>query len=261
MHEAFARALKELGATMGGPEVWGWFGRTLSARIESPERGACWLRVVSAPQDKATGKIWEGNREAARLFDGRIRKPVLYGFTEMAKGGKVYVAELSQHVDEQVCSTTPVLAADVHPLDQWWDSLRIDLGHVARTPTDRVAVRQEWADRSVPHFLEMPAPRIVEWETAHGDLHPANLTGTTPYLLDWEGFGRAPVGYDPAMLLGYSLLNPEFAQRVRDTFPVLNTEPGRVAQIVVLTELMQPAARGDCPELVPALRALAAELA
>ncbi len=127
-------------------------------------------------------------------------------------------------------------------------------------PTDRVAVRQEWVDRTVPRFLDIPGPPTTDWATAHGDLHTANLTAATPYLLDWEGFGLAPVGYDAAMLLAYSLLTPAFAHRVRDAFPVLKTEPGRAAQIIVITELLQSASRGDRPELVPALRLLATEL-
>lgn len=261
MTEAFARALKELEVTESGPEFWGWYGRTLSARVESPERGTCWLRVVSAHEDKAKGKIWEGNREAARLFDGRVRKPALFGFSVVASDGNAYLSELSEHIDEQVCSPTPVLGTPLRLPDSWWDSLHADLGHVAGASTDRVAVRQEWVDRSVPRFLGLPAPQITEWETAHGDLHVANLTRDTPWVLDWEGFGRAPVGYDAATLLVYSLLVPEFAQRVRDVFPVLKTEAGRVAQIVIATDLMQSASRGDHPELVPALRALAAELA
>ncbi|MET9429088.1 hypothetical protein [Streptomyces sp. NPDC003036] len=63
------------------------------------------------------------------------------------------------------------------------------------------------------------------------------------------------------MLLAYSLLIPAFAHRVRHTFPVLKTESERVAQIIVITELLQSALRGDHPEFVPALHALAAELA
>jgi thiamine kinase-like enzyme len=128
---------------------------------------------------------------------------------------------------------------------------------IAATPTDRIALRQEWVDRRVPEFLGIDPPKITDWATAHGDLHLANLTVTTPYLLDWEGFGAAPVGYDAAMLLAYSGLVPEFAQRVRDAFPVLKSEAGRTAQIIVVTELMQSASRGDHPELVPSLRALA----
>ncbi|MFB6957669.1 hypothetical protein ACFCYB_11615 [Streptomyces sp. NPDC056309] len=65
--------------------------------------------------------------------------------------------------------------------------------------------------------------------TAHGNLHTANLTTATPQLLDQERFGLAPSGYDAAMLLAYSLLAPGFAQRVRDTFPVLETDLARRA--------------------------------
>ncbi|WP_328502156.1 aminoglycoside phosphotransferase family protein [Streptomyces sp. NBC_00457] len=260
MRRAFARSAETLGATVTGPEVWGWHGRTLSARAQYPDDRACWLRLLSAPEDKATGKIWEGNRDAAALFDGRVCKPLLYDSTQSRSNGYAYRAEVHQYVAEPVVSTDPVPRTDPNPLARWWESLRADLEYVSSTPTDRVAVRQEWVDRTVPRFLHIPGPRITDWTTAHGDLHTANLTAATPYLLDWEGFGLAPVGYDAATLLAYSLLVPAFAHRIRDTFPVLKTEPGRVAQIIVITEVLQSASRGDHPELVPALRALAAEL-
>ncbi|QDO05078.1 phosphotransferase [Streptomyces sp. S1D4-23] len=261
MRRAFARSAETLGATVTGPEVWGWHGRTLSARAQYPDQGACWLRLLSAPEDKAAGKLWEGNREAAALFDGRLRKPLLYDTTQSSTDSYAYRAELHQYVAEPVLSASPVLRTDPDPSARWWESLRTDLDYVSSTPTDRVAVRQEWVDRAVPRFLHMPGPRITDCTTAHGDLHTANLTSLTPYLLDWEKFGRAPAGYDAAMLLAYSLLVPEFAQRIRDTFRVLKTEPGRVAQIIVITEPLQAASSGDHPELVPALHALGDELA
>lgn len=40
--------------------------------------------MLSAPQDKAGGKIWEGNCEASALFDGRVHKPALNGTTQAA---------------------------------------------------------------------------------------------------------------------------------------------------------------------------------
>ncbi len=260
MRRVFAQSAETLDVTVTGPEVWGWHGRTLSSRVEHPDRGACWLRLLSTPQDRAAGKIWEGNRQAAALFDGHVHKPLLHDTTESSSDGYAYQAELHQYVAEPICSHSPVLHTDPDLPTAWWHSLRTDLDYVSVAPTDRVAVRQEWVDRSVPRFLGMPAPKITDWATAHGDLHTANLTSTTPYLLDWEGFGLAPVGHDAAMLLAYSLLVPRFAQRVRDAFPVLKTELGRIAQIIVVTELLQSASRGDHPELVPALRSRAAEL-
>ncbi|RXS68077.1 hypothetical protein EST54_09925 [Streptomyces sioyaensis] len=260
MCREFARSADRLGVTLDGPEIWGWHGRTLSSHAVHPDHGECWLRMISAPEDRAGGKIWEGNREAAVLFDGRVHKPVLHGASQDTRDGFAHLAELHSFVSEPVCSSSPVLRQDLDLPSSWWSSLRKDLEQVNGMPTERVAVRQEWVDRSVPRFLDLPAPRITEWATAHGDLHAANLTSVTPVLLDWEGFGLAPVGYDAAMLLAYSLLAPGFADGVREAFPVLATESGRVAQLVVLTELMQSASRGDHPELIPALRALAAEL-
>ncbi|MEV4226728.1 phosphotransferase [Streptomyces bobili] len=260
-HRAFVQAAQTLNTTVVGREVWGWHGRTLSSRVQHPDRGVCWLRLLSAPEDKASGKIWEGNGQAAALFDRHVRKPLLYDSSDTSSDGHAYRAELHQYVAEPAVSPSPVLHTDPDPPVSWWDSLRADLDYVSKAPTDRVAVRQEWVDRSVPRFLGIPGPRITDWTTAHGDLHSANLTNTTPYLLDWEGFGQAPAGYDAAMLLAYSLLVPAFAHHVRGTFPVLETEPGRVAQIIVITELLQSASRGDHPKLAPALRALATKLA
>ncbi|WP_327344408.1 aldo/keto reductase [Streptomyces europaeiscabiei] len=260
VQDAFTGSVKALGVTVDGPEVWDWHGRTLSGRVQHPDQGLCWLRLLTAPQDKASGKIWDGNRAAAALFDRNIRKPALYDTIEEVSDSYVYQAELHQYVDEPVCSRSPVLRTDLAPPAAWWNSLRTDLEYVNSATTDRVAVRQEWADRTVPRFLGRPAPRITEWAVAHGDLHPANLTAATPFLLDWEGFGLAPAGYDAAMLLAYSLLAPGFAQRVRDTFPVLRTEAGHVAQLIVITELLQSASRGDHPDLVPALRKLATDV-
>jgi hypothetical protein len=261
MRRTLHQCAAALGVTVTGPEVWGWHGRTLSSAAQHPDHGRCWLRLLSAPEDKAEGKIWEGNRAAASLFDGRVHKPVLHAANEEVHAGHAFQAELSQYVDEPVCAPEPFLRTDLDLSAAWWASLRTDLETIADTHTDRVAVRQEWVDRSVPRFLGITAPKVTDWTTAHGDMHAANLTSATPYLLDWEGFGRAPVGYDAAMLLAYSLLVPDFAQRVRETFPVLKSEAGRTAQIIVITELIQSATRGDHPELVPALRTLVSELA
>ncbi len=48
-------------------------------------------------------------------------------------------------------------------------------------------------------------PDEITFSTAHGDLHWANLTGPTLTLVDWEGWGSAPVGYDAANLCLRSL--------------------------------------------------------
>ena len=61
-------------------------------------------------------------------------------------------------------------------------------------------MRQQWVDRNFARFLGIPAIRITDWTTGHGDLHWANLTSAPLVILDWEGWGRLPVGYDIGLL-------------------------------------------------------------
>ncbi|MGV9942781.1 phosphotransferase [Streptomyces sp. NPDC003401] len=131
--------------------------------------------------------------------------------------------------------------------------------------TDRTAVRQAYLDRAMPKylaFLDGSVPTVPSaWSTAHGDLHWANLTGPELGILDWEGWGTAPAGYDAALLYAYSLGMPETAERVRQELStILDSEDGRFAELVVITELLQSAERGDHMELVPALRQRAKEI-
>ncbi|MFF7628375.1 hypothetical protein [Streptomyces cyaneofuscatus] len=54
---------------------------------------------------------------------------------------------------------------------------------------------------------------------------------------------------------------PETAERVRrELSDILASEAGRFAEVVVITELLQSAERGDNRELVPALRQRAGEV-
>lgn len=255
MHGALARAAAALGAGLAGAGMWGWRGRTLSGPASHPDYGPCWLRLAAAPEDHAYGKTWDGNRDAQRAFGATVRRPALHAVHDDSLGGWAYRAELSQLIRDPILAPEPVLRTEPELPGTWWESLRASTGAIAAVSTDRIAVRQEWADRAVPEFLGFPAPRITRWATAHGDLHPANLTaGEEPWLLDWEGFGMAPVGYDAAMLHAYALMSTGFARHVRQAFPVLDAPEGRAARVIVVTELLQSASRGDHPDLVPALR-------
>ncbi|GAB3117725.1 hypothetical protein GCM10027160_28670 [Streptomyces calidiresistens] len=257
MRDAFTTAAGALDVSPAGPPVWGWHGRTLARRVVHPTHGPSWLRMLAAPAHKAGGKLWEGT-EAAAVFDKRVTKPLLHAIHDHTHGTTAYRAELTTHLRAPVCSPHPVIRAPLDLPDTWWPDLRADLAVIASTPTDRVAVRQEWIDRAVPAFTGRPAPQITHWATAHGDLHPGNISRAGE-ILDWEGWGRAPAGYDPALLLAYTLLEPATADRVRRTFAdLLDTGPGRQAQLVVAAELLQSADRGDHPELVEPLRELVA---
>ncbi|MFI2190947.1 hypothetical protein [Streptomyces sioyaensis] len=191
------------------------------------------MRLISAPASQAKGKLWEGTKDAATAFP-QVRKPALYGIHDSTeRDGTAYRAELAAFIDYPACAPEPVLAGELELPETWWKSLRTDLETIAATPTERVAVRRQWIDRALPQHAGIPTPVDIDWATAHSDCHFANLTTRGPTLLDFEGFGLAPVGYDPALLYVYSLRTPRTAARIRAEFPILDSPAGHTALLVV----------------------------
>lgn len=244
-----------------GSEFWGWAGRTLGAPARTATGRAAWLRLTSAPADKAAGKLWEGAATAElALGDLGGRRPTLLGLHDTTEDGTAYRAELSARIDAPVLSATPDLHQNLDLPDTWWNDLTGTLDLLAATPTERVAVRTQYMERAIPRFLGIPAPAAPCWTTTHADLHWANLTAAPLQILDWEGWGSAPAGFDAAMLYAYSLSRPAMAARVRTAFPVLGSRDGLAAEATVCASLLQTVDRGDNPDLAGPLRAWAAEL-
>ncbi|MFB7776223.1 hypothetical protein [Streptomyces bauhiniae] len=220
-----------------------------------------WLRLTSAPADTAGGKLWEGAAAAERaLGDLGGRRPALLGLHDTTEDGTAYRAELSARLDVPVLSATPDLHQDLDLPAGWWTDLGAALAAVAATPTDRVAVRTQYMDRAIPQFVGIPAPAAPHWTTAHADLHWANLTGPELRILDWEGWGTAPAGFDAAMLYAYSLTRPATAARVRVAFPILGSRDALAAEATVCAMLLQTVDRGDNLDLAEPLRRWAAGL-
>lgn len=248
----------------GAHEAWGWRGRTLGRPVTGPY-GPGWLRVVHSPSDRASGKLWTGPEDAERLLPQEIPRPSLRRVRQWTEGEDAYRAELYDHVSGGTLSPTPVPAVMPRLATGWWEGLRKALDCLSAVKTDRTAVRQAYLDRAMPKylaFLDGPVPTTAPaWSTAHGDLHWANLAGPELGIMDWEGWGTAPSGYDAALLHAYSLATPETAQHVRQELAaLLDSDAGRFAELVVITELLQSAERGDNVELVPALRRRAGEV-
>ncbi|MGW3951062.1 hypothetical protein ACWEKM_08975 [Streptomyces sp. NPDC004752] len=189
-----------------------------------------WLRLVSAPENKTSGKSWDGALDAQHAFgdlDGH--RPVLLAVHDAVDDTTAYRAELSVRVDERVLSDDPILQHELPLPDSWWNDLAGTLEKVSAVRTDRVAVRQQYMERAVPEFVGIPAPAVSCWTTAHADVHWAKLT--SPLCLPgWEGWRQAPEGFDAATLYAYSLLQPDTAARVRDAFPVLGSPAGLAAE-------------------------------
>lgn len=270
MRAAHAVACAALGAAPGPlaaggtREAWGWRGRTLGRPATGPY-GPGWLRVVHSSVERAGGTLWTGPEDAERLVPRHVPRPRLHLVREWAEGEDVYRAELYDYVADGAVSAAPVLGEAPRLTAAWWSGLRTAIGGLSTVRTERTAVRQAYLDRAMPKYLAFlcrPVPTVPPaWSTAHSDLHWANLAGPQLSILDREGWGMAPAGYDAALLHAYSLAVPETAERVRrELSDILASEPGRFAELLVITELLQSAERGDNRELVPALRQRAGEV-
>lgn len=262
MRAQHARAAKALDVRVEpGGEFWGWAGRTLGAPARTASGALVWLRLVSAPEDKASGKLWDGALDAQHAFgDLEGHRPALLAVHDAVDDTTAYRAELSLRVDEPVLSDDPILQHDLQLPDSWWKELAGALEKVSVVDTDRVAVRQQYMDRAIPEFVGIPAPAVTRLSTAHADVHWANLIASPLRILDWEGWGRAPEGFDGATLYAYTLLQPDIAARVRTAFPVLGSPAGLAAEATVCAQLLQSVSRGDNLVLEGPLRAWSEEL-
>lgn len=248
MRHAHALAARTLGVTAQGREVWGWQGRTLSRRA-----GTRWLRVVSAPQDQRGGRLWEGTVLADTLVPRSVPRPRVHDVLDWTANGHAYRAELTEYLSvPTVTAGTAVLDRDIVLPDIWWADLKAALDVLGHVPTEREAVRQRWIDRNFERFLGIDPIQVTAWTTGHADVHWANLTLAPLAIIDWETWGRLPVGYDPGILHAYSLPAPAVASRIRTEFAhILGTPEGRTGELVALGQLRQACARGVHPGLAP----------
>lgn len=250
MHAALSDATSRLGCAPvdGAVEAWGHDGRTIGAPVTS-SGGNAWLRVLEAPENKVGGKLWTGTQEAAATLPTEIPRPRLLDLADWVREGYAYRAELSSYITAPVCSPTPDLTEHITLRGAWWTRLRRAISAVAATPTpdDRPRViTQDYIHRTIPHYLGDVGidTTVRRWTLAHGDLHWANLTSPQLTILDWEGFGPAPHGFDAAHLYAYTLSIPDLATRVRIAFAeVLATPEGQLAELTVAAILLQAADR------------------
>jgi len=258
MRQNLDHAADHFGLAVTAEPVFGWRDRSVGARTDGPQ-GRRWLRVVSEQPQWAQGPGWTGNADANDV-PGVPKPRVLAGYEWDEGGWRRQRAEVMTLMPGAPCSTTDTPQPGTDPPDAWWAGLRIGLRSLAATVTDRVSIDQDKVDRRVrTAFGEDVRVPIQRWETVHGDLHWANLLNPLG-ILDWELWGRGPVGTDAATLYCYSLNDPALARKIRGWCPVLDTPDGHRAQLYVAARLLGRAELGDHPELTDPLRHLAAEL-
>jgi len=242
-------------------EIWGWRGRTLSRPVSAPG-GPAWLRLASSPKGQIARTFWDGSLEAQTAIPATVPRPRLRESHDWNDQAWEYRAELYDRIAVPPISRSPTLTATPDLPSAWWAALHAALGDIGTVSTDRYTIEQQYLDWAMPKLLGNPLDtRVPAWATAHGDLHWANLCAPQLQMLDWEGWGLAPVGYDAAMLHSYSLLVADIATRVRGELgEVLDTPAGRFAELVTITELLHSTARGDNLPLAEPLRRQARRL-
>ncbi|WP_344033177.1 hypothetical protein [Streptomyces luteireticuli] len=260
MTAALADAAHRLDVTVSGPPSWGWMGRTVGSRAGT----ACWLRVASSMKGRTLELVpGEGAAGAQERVPEDVPRPRLHDILTWTTGPYTYIAELSDHAMVPVVSPGRCdLTEDPGLPEQWWDDLFRALGALAMTGAGvRATVTDVWVRRAFPHFLGIPAPDSVSRVTGHGDLQWANLTQAPLTLLDWERWGRVPVGFDAGLLHVCSLAVPTVAEQVLDVFgDILGTEAGRVGELCAIAEMRQAVARGSYRDLAKPLHARAEAL-
>ncbi|MCM2393896.1 hypothetical protein [Streptomyces albipurpureus] len=263
MRTAHRRARSALGVRLApaAREAWGWRGRTLSRPVSAPG-GPAWLRLAGIPANQADLTFWDGPLTAEECVPTAVPRPRLRAHHDWDDPHGRYRAELYDHTTAPTISSASVLIADPDLPGHWWTALRTALEAVAAVPTSRHTITQRYLDWAMPRFLGVPLDTGVRsWRTAHGDLHWANLCAPSLQIVDWEGWGLAPAGYDAAMLHTCSLLVPSTAERIRSEFGrLLDTPAGRFAELVTITELLHHVARGDHLPLTAPLHQRAAHL-
>ncbi|MFC9245191.1 hypothetical protein ACFT7S_14555 [Streptomyces sp. NPDC057136] len=257
MQAAHQQAAEAVGLTCTGPMAWGFAGLTLGRRS-----GKYWLRVSRGLMKNAGRKQGQGITGADLLVPRDVPRPALHGTYDWVQGEYAFEAEVLDLVEHPVISPrSPDLLRNPALPEQWWQLLKRALDRLADVEGTKETVRDEWIERAFPQFLGIPAPSKIERVTGHGDVHWGNLTAMPLTLLDWERWGRVPVGYDPGLLHAYSLRVPLVATRIRSQFAnVLDTPAGRIGELAALAEMLQAVARGFYPKLAPLLLARAEEL-
>jgi len=253
MGELVVAAADMLQVEPNGPQRPGLDGRSLGCEVVS-SAGARWLRVVTDRPPWTQSPAWTGNVEANAIVG--VSKPVVTAHTEWDRDGRRVRAELMTLALGAAVATEMVLRDAVDLDRRWWDELRSSIDTLAGHPTERICLDQRLLRRRLNEAAGSDVDIDgLQWSTAHGDLQWTNLTAPECCLLDWESWGRAPAGYDAALLLCASLLQPDLASRVYATFAdLLDTFTGQVAQLAAAAKMLELAPLGHHSDLAAPLR-------
>jgi hypothetical protein len=257
---ALRTAATHYGVRLSGPAKYGWGRKSMGSMAQGAD-GIWWLRVHFMDRREEPGRQWNGVLES-REIPG-VNKPQVRDSYDWQTATHRWRAELLSYVDSQVCSATPELRTTLDLPESWYRTLRSSLDALAAYETGRINTRQDLISRRINEAYSAPVDTTVKiWTTVHGDIHWANLTAPDCWILDWETWGKGPLGLDAAFLYCFSLLEPRLAEAIFRCFEdQLSTDDGIRSQLFVCAELRRMATLyGDHPDLVTKLDELSLEL-
>ncbi|MGI5187303.1 hypothetical protein ACQEVI_04080 [Promicromonospora sp. CA-289599] len=186
-------------------------------------------------------------------------KPVVLDTFEEHQDDRWFRVEIMSMVDPLSVSSTPELHAAPEFKAVWFSDLALSLQALTHTATERVVYTQDRVTQRLrEYFGERIDPVVDHWQTAHADLHWANLTAPDLVILDWEQWGQAPLGYDVATLYCHSLLVPDVADRIYNEHrEVLDSPDGRRSTLLAVARMLSRTRQGDYTEMVGPLHRLA----
>lgn len=216
-------AIALLQARQAGEPRYGRQARSVGCVVTSSGFSQRWLKVKWAPAGEVDRLMWDGELLSICFED--VSKPRIFAHFDWEANGDCYRA-LAMAVARGIVSETPRL--DRMPVlePRWWDRLEHALASIQARPTDRTrfddAVIGRRLREQLSLNLRLPFPF---WQTAHGDLHWANLTAPEFSILDWETWGRAPYGLDVARLHLFALTEPRMIAKLKELFAVVMAKP------------------------------------
>lgn len=182
-----------------------------------------WLKVKWVLAGERNPFLWDGELLSIGL-EG-VSKPRIFAHFDWDAIGICYRA--------LVMGVTRGIISKAHHLDhvpalgaQWWEHLADAMAKVQGTQTDRVyIVEDRIAGQLSSRFglkLRRPFP---SWQTAHGDLHWANLSAPDFTIIDWETWGRAPYAFDIARLHSLAVKQADVVGRLKEVFSATMAKP------------------------------------
>ncbi|WP_442856444.1 hypothetical protein [Frankia sp. CcI6] len=227
------------------------------------DRGT-WVRVEVRSPEKMTGQGWNGTETSSMLHG--VARPVWRQSVSWNDPDQdlMWRADETDFVADHPVKPGGILTTDPDLSEAWWATLRSSLTALAGHSTTRLAtphtetITQARVDLAISRACGGKIDtRIEQWSAAHADLNWANLTAPECMLLDWEDWGMAPRGLDPANLWVNSLAIPDLASRIyREYREELESKTGKIMTLFLCADIVSAPASYSGPLHEPACQAV-----